>query len=136
MSYKDIHNYDDIIDLPHHVSKVHPQMSLYDRAAQFAPFAALIGHKEAVNEKGRLTQPEKILDENLKVILNAKLQNILENIKEHPIVTITFFQEDKMKDGGQYVTVTGHVKKIDEYEKVLVMKNGTIIKICDIYEID
>ena len=81
MSDKDIHNYDDIINLPHHVSKIHPRMSLHDRAAQFAPFAALTGYKEAVHEKGRLTQQRKILDENLKSILNSKLRIIMENIK-------------------------------------------------------
>lgn len=136
MSHRDIHNYDDIIDLPHHVSKSHPQMSLHDRAMQFAPFAALTGHKEAVNEKGRFTQQKKILDENLKDILNAKLQNILENIKEHPIVTMTYFQKDKKKDGGEYVTVTGRIKKIDNYERVILMMNDIMIKIDDIYEIE
>lgn len=131
----DIHNYEDIIYLPHHVSKVHKPMSLYDRAAQFAPFAALTGYKEAVCEKERLTSQKKILDENQKFLLNIKLQMILENIKECPMITIIYFQKDKTKDGGSYVSVTEHVEKIDEYSKTIQLANRVKIKIDDIYQI-
>lgn len=131
----DIHNYEDIIHLPHHVSKVHKPMSLYERAAQFAPFAALTGHKEAIYEKERLTSEKKILDENQKFMLNIKLQTILENIKECPVITIIYFQKDKTKDGGSYVSVTEHVEKIDEYSKTIQLANHVKIKIDDIYQI-
>lgn len=131
----DIHNYGDIINLPRHVSKVHKPMSSYERAAQFAPFAALTGHKEAVHETGRLTSEKKILDEYQKSLLNDKLQVILKNIKEHPIVTITYFQKDKTKAGGNYVSITEHVQKIDDYSKTIQLTNHMKIKIDDIYQI-
>lgn len=126
---KDIHNYDDIINMPRHISSKHPQMKIIDRAAQFAPFAALTGHKESINEASRITDSKKELDENQKEILNNKLNYILLNLDKLLEIKITYFQADLKKSGGKYVTVLASIKKIDEYNKVLVLNNGKKIKI-------
>lgn len=130
---KDIHNYDDIINMPRHISSKHPQMKIIDRAAQFAPFAALTGHKESINEASRITDSKKELDENQKEILNNKLNYILLNLDKLLEIKITYFQADLKKSGGKYVTVLATIKKIDEYNKVLVLNNGKKIKIDDLY---
>lgn len=130
---KDIHNYDDIINMSHHISSKHPQMKIIDRAAQFAPFAALTGHKESINEASRITDSKKELDENQKEILNNKLNYILLNLNKLLEIKITYFQADLKKSGGKYVTVLASIKKIDEYNKVLVLNNGMKIKIDDLY---
>ena len=108
--------YEDIVDLPHHVSRKHPQPTMADRAARFAPFAAITGYEEMVLEEARITDDRIELDENSKAALNEKLNMILEFIDEQPEVSITYFEPDKRKAGGAYVTVTGTVKRIDEYE--------------------
>ena len=128
-------NYDDIIHLPHHRSKKHAPMPLIDRAAQFSPFAALTGHDAAIKETARLTDRKIELDEYEIAVLDEKLQRIKEQLKVYPEVTITYFQPDIRKDGGKYVTVTGKVKKIDEYAKAMIMEDGTRILIEDIIEI-
>ena len=130
-----INKYADIIDHPHHVSKTRPQMAISDRAAQFSPFAALTGYDAAIEETGRLTDSFIELDENRKSILNEKLQSIVKNIEELPKVTITYFKPDEKKEGGIYVDITGFVKKIDDYEHCVVMKDRTKIKIETIYNI-
>ena len=122
-------NYDDIINLPHHVSKKHPQMALQDRAAQFSPFAAVTGHEEAIEETARLTDERIVLDEDEKMMLDERLQEIKEHLSEHPKVGITYFKPDSVKDGGAYETVSGHVKKIDEYERLIVLEDGTRVKV-------
>lgn len=127
--------YDDIINLPHHVSKKHPQMSLEARSAQFAPFAALTGYDEEVKETGRLTNKRKDIDEELKVILDSKLQLLLKQIDLRPIVSITYFLPDDKKDGGIYTTVTDNVRKIDEYMQLIICDNGTKIPISEIIDI-
>ena len=126
-------NYDDIINMPRHISSKHPQMKIIDRAAQFAPFAALTGHKESINEASRITDSKKELDENQKEILNNKLNYILLNLDKLLEIKITYFQADLKKSGGKYVTVLASIKKIDEYNKVLVLNNGKKIKIDDLY---
>lgn len=128
-------NYDDIINLPHHVSNKHPQMSREARAAQFAPFAALTGYGEAVKETARITQQKKKVDEDEKIILDRKLQQIRKNIKERPEVTVTYFVEDTKKQGGKYVSVKGRVKQIDEYKKCIILENNAEILIKQISEI-
>ena len=130
---KDIHNYDDIINMPRHISSKHPQMKIIDRAAQFAPFAALTGHKESINDASRITDSKKELDANQKEILNNKLNYILLNLDKLLEIKITYFQADLKKSGGKYVTVLASIKKIDEYNKVLVLNNGKKIKIDDLY---
>ena len=133
---KDISRYDDIINLPHPTSRKHPRMSLYDRAAQFSPFAALTGHEAAVKETARLTDERIILDEDAKMKLDAKLQLIKENIGAGIEVTFTYFVPDERKSGGEYISHTGIVKKIDEYEHTVIMKDRTIIPVSDIIEIE
>lgn len=134
--YKDIHKYDDMINLAHHVSKTHPHMPVRDRAAQFAPFAALSGHHEAVRETARLTEERIELDENCKAILDGKLQNIYEHLDTEPALSVTYFVPDPKKSGGAYVTVSGCVKKIREYERTLILTDGTEIPIDAIIDID
>ena len=128
--------YDDIINLPHHTSPKRPRMSMIDRAAQFSPFAALTGYDAAVKETARLTDRRIELDEYSKAALDERLQLIQEHLKEFPEVTITYFQPDERKDGGAYLTVTGAVKKIDTYEKCVVMIDKQKIPIDEIFEID
>jgi hypothetical protein len=128
--------YDDIFNLPHHVSTTHPRMSAIDRAAQFSPFAALTGYDAAVKETARLTDERIELDESTKDALNDRLQIIAERLKEHPEIGITYFQPDAKKNGGAYITAAGTVKKIDEYERVVVMTDGMVIPIDEIISID
>ena len=128
--------YDDIINLPHHVSKKHPHMSLEARAAQFAPFAALTGYDEQVKETARLTNERKELADGLKMILDEKIQEIQKHISEKPKVTITYFVPDTRKQGGKYVTATGNIAKIDEYTHNILFENKTKISIKEIIEIN
>lgn len=128
------HKYDDIINLPHHVSKKHPQMSLHDRAAQFSPFAALTGHKAAINETARLTDEKQILSEDVIVKLNEQLNLIKENIGTNQTVTITYFVPDDKKSGGAYISNTGVVKKINEYNHTVILTDKTVIPIEQISE--
>ncbi|MDD2234679.1 MAG: hypothetical protein PHZ11_06495 [Desulfitobacteriaceae bacterium] len=124
--------YDDIINLPHHRSTTHPHMSSHDRAAQFSPFAALTGYEDAVAETARLMDKKIELDEYSKSDLNERLNIIQGALNEQPEVSITYFLPDKNKSGGAYVTVTSGVKKIDEYEHIVVMLDATKIPIDDI----
>lgn len=126
--------YEDIINLPHPVSKKHPRMSLYDRAAQFSPFAVLTGHNAAIIETARLTEKKIRQSEDAISILNEKLHIITENPGEE--VTITYFLPDDRKEGGAYVIHTGAVKKIDRYGNAVVMTEGTVIPVEDISEIE
>ena len=128
-------NYDDIINLPHHVSKKHPQMSIMSRSAQFAPFAALTGYDEAVKETARLTDKRLEIDDGLKNILNNKLQYILENKALQPEITFTYFVYDSKKSGGKYIEKTGVVKKVDLNEKYIMLKDKTKISIDEIINI-
>lgn len=130
-----MNNYEDIINLPHHVSKKHPQMSIWSRSAQFAPFAALTGYDEAVKETARLTDKRLEIDEGLKNILNNKLQYILENKSLQPEITFTYFVYDNKKSGGKYIEKTGVVKKIDLNEKYIMLKDKTKISIDEIINI-
>ena len=127
--------YEDIIYLSHHVSTKRPQMSLHDRAAQFAPFAALTGHEEAVKETARLTDCKIELDENEIQLLDQKLQ-YLESQEVQPVIEITYFLPDRRKNGGAYVEVQGRIKRIDRYHHCLRMEDETIIPIDDILKID
>ncbi|MFI3212781.1 MAG: hypothetical protein R3Y24_05510 [Eubacteriales bacterium] len=129
-------NYQDILHLPHHVSTKHPPMSLMDRAAQFAPFAALTGHDVAIKETARLTDRRLELDELEQEALREKLNDIMTMIDSHPQVTLTYFQPDGKKDGGVYLTVTGYVKKIAEHKRVIYMMDGVEIPIVEIIAIE
>lgn len=128
------HKYDDIIDLPHHTSVTHPRMPSINRAAQFAPFAALTGYDAAIKETGRLTREKVLLDEDAKLRLSARLSTLREDKAGE--VAVTYFAPDKRKSGGEYVTITGTVKRVDEYRQCLSMCAGAEIPFDDILQID
>jgi hypothetical protein len=128
--------YDDILLLPHHVSEKHPPMSRLDRAAQFSPFAALTGYEAAVKETARLTDRRIELDEGEKEAIDQRLMLLQERLPEPTEVTITYFVPDKKKTGGAYVSVSGTVKKIDDYERMVILRDGTNIPIDDILHIN
>ncbi len=128
--------YGSIINLPHHVSDKHPRMSMIDRAAQFSPFAALTGYDAAIKETGRLTDERVELDEDTLARLNAKLNIIGDNLGSEIPVCFTYFLPDQKKEGGSYQTVTGIVKRIDEYERAVLLTDGFCIPISQIYGIE
>ena len=125
--------YADIINLPHHVSRTHPQMSMADRAAQFSPFAALTGHDAAIAEAARLTDERPILDESVKQEISDLLQ--LASTDSNLVLNIVYFVPDTRKAGGSYAEITGHIKKIIPHEKLLIMDTGTRIPVEDIVEV-
>lgn len=128
-------NYDDIIDLPHHVSDTRPHMPMLDRAAQFQPFRALTGYEDAVRETARLTDQRVELTDEEKARLDTILQTLADSIGSRPQVILTYFQPDKKKAGGAYATATGQLKKIDDIEGVLILMGGGRIVIEDILDI-
>lgn len=128
--------YDDIIHLPHHVSKKHPQMTMLNRAAQFAPFAALTGHDAAIQETARLTSSQRLLDDSDNEILDRKMAIIRTKLAESPTLTLIYFQPDEHKNGGAYKSVTGQLKKIDDYLHTLILSDETTIPISSIFEIE
>lgn len=129
-------NYDDIINLPHKQSSTRPHMAVTDRAAQFAPFAALVGYDDAVRETARLTGRKHELSEGELEQLNIRINFLMEHLSENPEVNITFFQADERKSGGAYLHCAGTVKKIDEYEQALILSDGKTIFFEDIQEIE
>ena len=129
------HKYDDIINMEHHKSKKHPPMSLYARSAQFAPFAALTGYEDEVEETARITDKKIEITDEIKSTINMRLQIIQEKINTKPKVTIKYFIPDNKKEGGSYKTVTSNVLKIDQYKKLVVLKDNTKIFISDIINI-
>ena len=128
--------YDDILHLPHHVSEKHPPMSRLDRAAQFSPFAALTGFEAAVEETTRLTDRRIDLDEGEKAAIDQQLTLVQERLPDLITVTITYFVPDKKKVGGAYVNVSGTIKKIDDYERMVILYDETSIPIDDIFHIN
>ena len=136
MTNENNHQYDDIIDLPHHVSATRPRMSMIDRAAQFSPFAALTGYDAAIKETGRLTDERIELSEESRIVLDRKQQLLLDNLADRPEVSVTYFVPDERKSGGAYVTVTGQVKKVDEFERLLILTDGTKIPLDEILDME
>ena len=130
------HPYDDIIHLPHHVSKVHPQMSLRDRAAQFSPFAALVGYEDTVEETARTTTPKRELDETEKAELDRRIGILVSHLGEKPVVTIEYFVPDELKSGGAYVFRTAAIVKISPVKKSLTLADGTSIRFDNVAGID
>lgn len=128
--------YEDIVDLPHHVSKKYPQPTMADRAARFSPFAAISGYEDMVKEAARVTEERIDITDATKELLNEKLNMIIEFLDEEPEVTITYFEPDKKKDGGAYISITGTVKRIDEYERIVLMSDDKKIRIDEIYAIE
>lgn len=129
------HKYDDIINMPHHVSRVHPQMDIMERAAQFSPFKALDGYGAAIEETARQTDSRIELDEYSREELDEKLLTVRERILERPAVSVTYFVPDEKKEGGAYITVNGKVKKIREFERVIELEDGTQVPINDVIDI-
>lgn len=126
-----IHNYSDIINIKRPVFTKHKKMSLKDRAAQFAPFAALTGHKAAVDEKARLTEDKKILDDNKKELIDRVLNQV--NDKK---VKLEYYVNDELKSGGKYIRIETKIKNIDLYNRKIELENNTKIDIEDIYDIE
>ncbi len=133
--FEDEHRYDAIISLPHHVSSTRPHMSAHDRAAQFSPFAALTGYGAAIKETARLTDSRIELSEDMRTLLDMKLQLISDAAGE-PEITITYFLPDKTKSGGEYITAVGRVKRIDEYSRSIILHDGSEIPIEAILELE
>lgn len=135
--------YADIIHLPHHKASTRPHMSMYDRAAQFSPFAALTGFDGVIAETGRLTDRKIELSESEKILLDQKLTLIDDVIqdKHQPEITVIYFVPDYLKEGGEYEEYTGQVRKIDPIERTVVFlaangrSAGKTIRIDDITEI-
>ena len=127
--------YDEIMGLPHHVSTTRPQMPMSDRAAQFAPFAALTGYDSAIKETGRLTDERIELDEEALAALDRKYQLLIEALDDAPEVTIIYFRPDERKAGGQYVSATGTVKKVDTFGRRILLQDGTRIPLDSVYDL-
>ena len=128
--------YSDIIDLPAFEPRLHPRMPREARAAQFAPFSALVGFEDLVDETARLTEKRAELTEDEKTVLNEKLEVLLALRENEPQAAITYFVKDLRKDGGAYLTKIGTVMLVDEYKHTVKMTDGTEIPINDIVAID
>lgn len=129
------HRYDDIIGLPHHVSDRHAHMSGTDRAAQFAPFAALTGHDASIRETARLTDHPMELTEDRKAVLDRILHYLLDHLEEPPEVTITYFVPDSKKSGGAYVSTTGRIIRFKQAQNLIVTEDQTTIPIHSVYDV-
>lgn len=130
------HKYDDMLHLPHHVSRTRRRMSRLERAAQFSPFAALTGYDATIQEAGRLTDARAVLTESSKERLDEKLRRLLEEIGRQPEVTITYFEPDARKEGGAYVHVTGRVKKVDRHTLTILLTDGTRIPLAEVFDLE
>lgn len=128
--------YDDIIHLPHKQSTTRAHMSIYNRAAQFAPFAALVGYDDAIKESARLTEDKRELSESDAQRLNLQVASLAREIDEHPLVTVTYFLYDEKKSGGAYTEYTGNLKRIDEFERIFIFTDGSEIFMDDISKLE
>ena len=124
MALQETHKYDDIINLPHPISERRAGMPMADRAAQFSPFAALTGYEEVIEETGRLTDVSTELTESSQMQLNERFRILAQYAHSLPTVTAVYFEPDRYKSGGSYVTVTGRIKRVDEYEQILRLTDG------------
>lgn len=130
------HPYEDILSVPRPTTHVRPPMPRQDRAAQFAPFAALTGHDAAIRETARTTQARRQLSEDEKLILDRKQQFLLEQVHQHPQVTVTYFQPDTRKAGGVYQVFTGHVRALDTFRRLFRTMEGRDIPVDDIVDLE
>ncbi|MBQ9839041.1 MAG: hypothetical protein IJO56_06110 [Oscillospiraceae bacterium] len=128
--------YDDIMDLPYPLPTDRPRMSMHDRAAQFAPFAALTGYDAAIREEGRLTDRKIELDESEMYFLDIKQQLLSEAMKEKPSVLITYYVPDDRKAGGKYVSTSGQLKKLDVTGRKCILHDGTVIPVDNILSME
>ena len=131
-----MNDYSDIIDHPHYQSKTRPHMPMSSRAAQFSPFAAVVGYDDAVEETARFTDSMIELSEDEIVLLNEALGRLRETIGEKPQIKVTYFVPDAKKEGGEYVAKSGVVKRIDEYENVLIFTDGDKVALSDIIKVE
>ena len=127
--------YDDLIYLPHPVSRKHPPMSAMDRAAQFSPFSALTGYEAVLREAGRLTDNRAELSEYSRDILDQKQKILLDAAPAHPEITVTYFTPDRRKQGGAYGTLKGNLKRIDLARRVIILLDGTEVSLDDVADI-
>lgn len=127
--------YEDIINLPHHVSPKRSPMSMQDRAAQFSPFAALTGFEDAIVETGRITDTRIELGDELRELLDRKQRCLQKFIVDRPEITVTYFAPDEKKVGGTYISVSGRLKQVDEYARELVFTDGKKIPLDDVADI-
>lgn len=127
--------YEDIINMPHHVSTRHMHMSMYDRSAQFAPYAALTGYGDEVKETARLTDDWMDIDADVKAYLDENLKIIASKIESRPKISVTYFIKDSKKDGGEYTNIIGNLRRIDEVNQLLILENGLEIKISSIIDL-
>ena len=132
---KEMSRYDDIINLPHHIFPTRKRMSMHDRAAQFAPFAALVGYDDAVAETARLTETRPELDEQEQRAINERLAYIADHIHEHPEVRIKYFVPDERKNGGAIVEVSGKTYRISNTDATIVLTDGCKIRLSDIIDL-
>ncbi len=128
--------YDDIIGLPRHRSQRHAPMPRLGRAAQFAPFAALTGFDEEVQETARLTDQQREMGEDRLLLLNDRLHAVLEIIREQPEIRLTYFEPDAQKSGGAYLNITGRIRRVDEINRQIILTDRTVIDMDRICMID
>ena len=133
---KETHRYDDILYRERPEPRTRKRMPICDRAAQFSPFAALVGYEDAVEETARLTDQKIELTEESKLNISEKLRKVSENICEGLKVKITYFIPDKKKEGGEYASVVGKVRYIDEYDRTVIMTDKTVIQIDQIWDVE
>ncbi len=127
-----MNKYQSIIDLEHHTSTIHPRMPISTRVAIFAPFAALTGYEDAINETGRITEQKRNISDENRQIINERLRYIKDNIHKNYQISITYFIEDPTKEGGRYQTINNYIKKIDEYNQLVVLGNNQKIFLSEI----
>lgn len=127
--------YDDIIDLPHPVSRTHAPMPQRDRAAQFSPFAALTGYDEVIKETARTTGRKRTVDEQRQSELNRCFSILRKEEGTAPAVCITFFVSDERKDGGEYVTLVSKIRKVDDINGKLLLFGGESVEMSDVWDI-
>lgn len=128
-------DFSDIIHMDRPQSK-RPKMSIYDRSAQFSPFAALTGHDDAIQETARLTEKRRILDKEQIQTLNNQLNFLISHLSNKFTITITYFQDDKLKDGGKYISQTSFISKIDTFNRFILLDSGEKIYFRDLYRIE
>ncbi len=129
---KQPHPYEDILHLPHHVSKERLHMSMLDRAAQFSPFAALVGYEDIIDETARLTTQQRELDEAEKAELDRRVGILAAHLGGKPVVTVEYFVPDALKSGGAYESRTGELVRISPVRKTLTLADGTSIRFKDV----
>lgn len=128
--------YEDIINLPPHISAKYPQPTMEERAARYGPFAVINGYEEMVLEEARTTEERIELDEGAKAVLNEKLNILQKFYMRHPEVTVTYYESDQKKSGGAYISRTGLLKRIDLYQHMLILESKQQIPLGDIYALE